>query len=75
VTNSPLQKHKLYDESRVKVFQCDLTQDDLLDHIPANTLDIVLLFFVLSAITPDKMNSVVTNIHKVCSGAIRMLTP
>jgi len=47
------------------VFQCDLTQDDLSDHIPADTLDIVLLFFVLSAISPDKMTSVVTNIYKV----------
>ncbi|XP_065896657.1 tRNA N(3)-methylcytidine methyltransferase METTL6-like [Dysidea avara] len=60
-----VKSHKLYDETRMRVFQCDLTQDDLSDHIPADTLDIVLLFFVLSAISPDKMTSVVTNIYKV----------
>ena len=49
----------------MKVFQSDLTQDELLTIIPANTIDIVLLFFVLSSITPDKMITVLTNIAKV----------
>lgn len=51
----------------MKAFQCDLTQDELMDHILEDKLDIILLFFVLSAITPDKMTSVVTNIYKVYS--------
>ena len=49
----------------MKVFQSDLTQDELSTVIPANTIDIVLLFFVLSSITPDKMITVLTNIAKV----------
>lgn len=49
----------------MKVFQSDLTQDELSTIIPANTIDIVLLFFVLSSITPDKMITVLTNIAKV----------
>ena len=47
------------------MFQGDLTQDELSTSIPANTIDIVLLFFVLSSITPDKMITVLTNIAKV----------
>lgn len=49
----------------MKVFQCDLTQDELSTTIPANSIDIVLLMFVLSSITPDKMTTVLINISKV----------
>lgn len=60
-----VKEHKSYDNTRMKVFQSDLTQDELSTIIPANTIDIVLLFFVLSSITPDKMITVLTNIAKV----------
>ena len=55
----------MYDDTRMKVFQSDLTQDQLSTNIPADTVDIVLLFFVLSSITPDKMLPVLMNISKV----------
>ena len=57
----------MYDDTRMKVFQCDLTQDELSAIIPPDSIDIVLLLFVLSSITPDKMMSVLTNIIKVSS--------
>ena len=47
------------------MFQNDLTQDELSAIIPANTIDLVLLLFVLSSITPDKMTTVLINISKV----------
>lgn len=47
------------------MFQCDLTKDDLLDNIPPDSVDVVTLIFVLSAIHPDKMHLVLRNIYKV----------
>ncbi|XP_074999416.1 tRNA N(3)-cytidine methyltransferase METTL6 isoform X2 [Calonectris borealis] len=60
-----VKKNALYSTERCKVFQCDLTKDDLLENIPANSVDVVTLIFVLSAIHPDKMHLVLKNIYKV----------
>ncbi|NXT00858.1 METL6 protein, partial [Jacana jacana] len=60
-----VKKNALYSTERCKVFQCDLTKDDLLEHIPADSVDVVTLIFVLSAIHPDKMHLVLKNIYKV----------
>lgn len=46
------------------MFQCDLTKDDLLENIPADSVDVVTLIFVLSAVHPDKMHLVLKNIYK-----------
>ncbi|EDO45902.1 predicted protein [Nematostella vectensis] len=54
-----------YDEAKVNAFQCDLTKDDLLENIPACSVDIATLIFVLSAIHPDKMITALLNIFKV----------
>uniref|UniRef100_A0A2K5CWT5 Methyltransferase type 11 domain-containing protein n=1 Tax=Aotus nancymaae TaxID=37293 RepID=A0A2K5CWT5_AOTNA len=59
------EQNPLYDTERCKVFQCDLTKDDLLDHVPPESVDVVMLIFVLSAIHPDKMYLVLQNIYKV----------
>ncbi|XP_075403311.1 tRNA N(3)-cytidine methyltransferase METTL6 isoform X2 [Tenrec ecaudatus] len=58
-------KNPSYDSERCKVFQCDLTADDLLEHVPAESVDAVLLIFVLSAIHPDKMHRVLHNVYQV----------
>lgn len=47
------------------MFQCDLTCDKLTDVIPAGSVHLVTLLFVLSAISPDKMAAVVSNLHSV----------
>jgi methyltransferase-like protein 6 len=57
--------HEKYDESRCKAFVCDLTQDDLTDNVPANSLDIVSAIFVFSAIPPEKMDIAVKNVLSV----------
>uniref|UniRef100_A0A803YJH6 tRNA N(3)-cytidine methyltransferase METTL6 n=1 Tax=Meleagris gallopavo TaxID=9103 RepID=A0A803YJH6_MELGA len=60
-----VKKNALYSTERCKVFQCDLTKDDLLENIPADSVDVVTLIFVLSAIHPDKMHLVLKNIYKI----------
>uniref|UniRef100_A0A8C6ZEG4 Methyltransferase 6, tRNA N3-cytidine n=1 Tax=Nothoprocta perdicaria TaxID=30464 RepID=A0A8C6ZEG4_NOTPE len=59
-----VKKNSLYSPERCKVFQCDLTKDDLTENIPAGSVDVVTLIFVLSAIHPDKMHLVLKNIYK-----------
>eukprot|EP00073_Rattus_norvegicus_P053129 XP_017455513.1 PREDICTED: methyltransferase-like protein 6 isoform X3 [Rattus norvegicus] len=59
-----VKQHPLYNAERCKVFQCDLTRDDLLDHIPPESVDAVTLIFVLSAVHPEKMHLVLLNVYK-----------
>ncbi|XP_029445213.1 methyltransferase-like protein 6 [Rhinatrema bivittatum] len=60
-----VKQNPLYNTERCTAFQCDLTKDDLLDNVPAESVDVVILIFVLSAIHPDKMHFAVENICKV----------
>ncbi|XP_042327063.1 tRNA N(3)-methylcytidine methyltransferase METTL6 [Sceloporus undulatus] len=60
-----VKQNPLYDTQRCKVFQCDLTKDDLLENVPPDSVDIVTLIFVLSTIHPEKMHLVLRNIYKV----------
>ncbi|XP_075443187.1 tRNA N(3)-cytidine methyltransferase METTL6 isoform X1 [Ascaphus truei] len=54
-----------YNPNTCKAFQCDLTKDDLTENIPADSVDVAMLIFVLSAIHPDKMHLAIQNIYKV----------
>ncbi|XP_006840080.1 PREDICTED: methyltransferase-like protein 6 isoform X2 [Chrysochloris asiatica] len=54
-----------YNTERCKVFQCDLTKDDLLEHVPSESVDVVMLIFVLSAVHPDRMHLVLQNAYQV----------
>uniref|UniRef100_UPI00398F7AA2 tRNA N(3)-methylcytidine methyltransferase METTL6 isoform X1 n=1 Tax=Pristiophorus japonicus TaxID=55135 RepID=UPI00398F7AA2 len=60
-----VKQNHLYNAERCKAFQCDLTKDDLLEHVPADSVDVVTLIFVLSAIHPDKMQLALENIYKI----------
>ncbi|CAM1326658.1 METTL6 (predicted) [Pycnogonum litorale] len=60
-----VQGNTLYDETKIKAFQCDVVKDNLADVIPAESVDVVTLMFVLSAIHPDNMGVALENIHKV----------
>lgn len=54
-----------YDPSRCSAFQCDITNDDLSGNVPQDSVDVVSMIFVLSAIHPDKMEAALSNIIKV----------
>ncbi|XP_032092653.1 tRNA N(3)-methylcytidine methyltransferase METTL6 isoform X1 [Thamnophis elegans] len=60
-----VKQNPLYDAKRCKVFQCDLTKDDLVENVPLESVDVIMLIFVLSAIHPEKMHLVLKNIYKV----------
>ncbi|KAK6236712.1 hypothetical protein SCA6_012049 [Theobroma cacao] len=57
--------HKEFTETRVSAFVCDLTTDDLSKQISPASVDVVTMIFVLSAVSPEKMPSVLQNIKKV----------
>ncbi|OMO86528.1 Methyltransferase type 12 [Corchorus olitorius] len=57
--------HKDFAETRVSAFVCDLTTDDLSKQISPASVDVVTMIFVLSAVSPEKMPSVLQNIKNV----------
>lgn len=48
-----LKTNPMYSEAQVKAFQTDITTTHIFDEIPKETLDIVTLIFVLSAVDPS----------------------
>ncbi|XP_073235653.1 tRNA N(3)-cytidine methyltransferase METTL6-like [Porites lutea] len=60
-----VKEHSAFSEDKVNAFQCDLTSDNLLSHVPECSVDIATLVFVLSAVHPDKMLAVLQNIIQI----------
>ncbi|XP_045469311.1 tRNA N(3)-methylcytidine methyltransferase METTL6 [Harmonia axyridis] len=60
-----VKKNQLYNVNTMKIFQCDITTDDVHQEIGKNEIDIVTLIFVLSAIHPDKFISTIRNIFEL----------
>ncbi|KAL0545499.1 hypothetical protein IC582_015384 [Cucumis melo] len=60
-----VETHKDFNESRVAAFVCDLTADDMSNHISPSSIDVVMMIFVLSAVSPEKMSLVLQNVKKV----------
>ncbi|CAG5119106.1 unnamed protein product [Candidula unifasciata] len=54
--------HPDYDESRCQAFVHDLTADDSEVPFPLESLDIVVMIFVLSAISPERMQSAINRL-------------
>ncbi|KAK6637025.1 hypothetical protein RUM43_010699 [Polyplax serrata] len=59
-----VKNHELYNPQRLKIFQADVTKDDLLEHTSIQ-MDLITVVFVLSAIHPDKFRSTVKNLYNV----------
>ncbi|NWI86554.1 METL2 protein, partial [Pitta sordida] len=60
-----VQTNAEYDSSRCFAFVHDLCNDQSPFPMPEESLDIVILIFVLSAILPEKMQSVVTRLSRL----------
>lgn len=60
-----VKKHPLYKKDVCYAFVCDITQDNLNEIIVENSVDVVSMIFVLSAIHPNKMINVLQNIYKI----------
>lgn len=59
-----LKEHEEYNPDRCNAFVCDVTSDEWDVPFPYESLDIILLIFVLDAINPEKMQHVVNQIFK-----------
>ncbi|KAH8415894.1 hypothetical protein KR222_003303, partial [Zaprionus bogoriensis] len=60
-----VRSNPLYDEEHIRAFQCDITTQQVHEHIPAESLDVCTMIFVLSAIHPDKFRDVVRNLWQL----------
>lgn len=68
-----VKSNPLYSKEHCLAFQCDLTQNSLVENVPEGTVDAVTLIFVLSAIHPDNMDAALHNIYKVLKPGGRVL--
>lgn len=58
-------KNELYDENKMKAFTCDITTETVFDLIAPQSLDIITMIFVLSAIHPDNFQQVADTLFKL----------
>ncbi|NXA07961.1 METL2 protein, partial [Sapayoa aenigma] len=68
-----VQNNAEYDSSRCFAFVHDLCNDQSPFPMPEESLDIVILIFVLSAILPEKMQSIVTRLSRLLKPGGRIL--
>ncbi|XP_043787770.1 tRNA N(3)-methylcytidine methyltransferase METTL2 isoform X1 [Apis laboriosa] len=59
-----LKQNSAYDTSRCKAFILDVTQEKWQTPFEPESLDIIVLIFVLSAINPEKMKHIIEQVHK-----------
>lgn len=57
--------HNLYNDQQINAFCCDITTEAIFDTIPEDTVDIITLVFVLSAIHPEKFPTVIRNLYRL----------
>ncbi|KAH8372144.1 hypothetical protein KR093_010174, partial [Drosophila rubida] len=60
-----VRSNSLYDQKHITAFQCDITTQQVHDHIASESLDVCTMIFVLSAIHPDKFTAVIENLWKL----------
>jgi len=60
-----VKNNELYDPLRMKAFTCDITKPDILNEIPSESLDIITMIFVLSAIHPEKFQTVANTLYSL----------
>lgn len=60
-----VKSHPEYDPSRGKAFVWDLAGDNLPPEVEPESMDVLVLIFVLSALHPDKWDQAMDNLYKV----------
>lgn len=60
-----VKKNPLYDETTIKAFQCDITTETIFDTIGEGSVELISMIFVLSAIHPEKFESVFKSIYRL----------
>ena len=62
----PLKANDSYNTNRITAFECDISLEDCFkENIPPQSVDIVSLIFVLSAIRPSSFQKVIENLKNV----------
>ncbi|KAF9569252.1 hypothetical protein EC968_002622 [Mortierella alpina] len=62
---SVVKGNRAYDETRGKAFVWDLASDDILPEVEPESMDVLVLIFVLSALHPDKWEQAMNNLYKL----------
>merc|ERR1712244_23792 len=57
-----LKDHPDHDATRCHAFVCDITQENLDLPFEEESLDVIIMIFVLSAVCPEKMQSAVSQL-------------
>lgn len=60
-----VRSNELYDPAKMKAFTCDITKEDVFKEIPPQSLDIITMIFVLSAIHPENFSQVAEQLFKL----------
>lgn len=60
-----VKQHPLYDESMIKAFQCDITDETIFQTIADDSVDLISMIFVLSAIHPSKFEIVFEHLFRL----------
>lgn len=68
-----VQANSEYDPSRCFAFVHDLCDEDQSYPVPENSLDVIVLIFVLSAVVPDKMQGAITRLSRLLKAGGMML--
>ncbi|EGG14249.1 methyltransferase type 12 domain-containing protein [Cavenderia fasciculata] len=61
---SLVKSHPLYNEDRVSAFVCDIAKEALPSIIQDNSIDLMMMVFVLSAISFERMDQVISTLFK-----------
>ncbi|CAO3565682.1 unnamed protein product [Mortierella alpina] len=62
---SVVKGNRAYDETRGKAFVWDLASDDIPPEVEPESMDVLVLIFVLSALHPDKWEQAMNNLYKL----------
>ncbi|XP_015983649.1 tRNA N(3)-methylcytidine methyltransferase METTL2A isoform X2 [Rousettus aegyptiacus] len=68
-----VQTNSAYDPSRCYAFVHDLCDEDKSYPVPRNSLDVIILIFVLSAVVPDKMQKAINRLSRLLKPGGMML--